>query len=403
MWDGLVIGGGLAGLTAGIRALERGKKILIVSEGVGSLAFAGGVLDFGRVRELRRLEKHPYAYVGEAAQRAFSYFLQHNPAYTGTWGRQGSVLTPLGTLRETEILPRRLDASPLFKANRIVVAVPEGLKDFFPEIVKANLQKQFPSGSVRLKRLSVQEFADWRAAGKSIPGTVYAEFWGTERGKTALKRYIGEIAGEIAGKTAGEADSEAIVFPGLPAIGCPELEEVLGETSLPVVGMTSFPPSAIGLALYDSLTRKVKALGGELLNGVGVDRVEVESTWARRAIIRSKGKETALRAEAFVLATGGFLGRGLIATPAEVKETVFGLPLYVPPVRGGSSFLGEQPYARTGVEVDDRLRPRDPATGEVLLENVFVAGRILAHWDPWLEHCGGGVSLSSGLLAGELL
>ncbi len=397
MWDGLVIGGGIAGLMAGIRAQERGKRVLIVSEGTGSLAFASGGLDFGTVEQLRKIERHPYALLGETVEEAFAYFLQCCPSYHGAWGRTGMALTPLGTLRAADLLPEGLDASPLTHANRIVLVVPEGLKDFFPEVVKANLQKQFISSNIQLKRIRLKEFADWQAIGKPIPDTVYAKFWCSEQGRETLKNLIGEITRKMV------SDSETLVFPGLHAAACPEVEKILAQAPLPVVEMTSFPPSAAGQALYDRLRGRFKALGGELLIGSGVERVEVESGQARRAIVKSKGKEISFTAKVFVLATGGFFGRGSVASSTEVRETVLGLPLYVPPEWSESRFLGEQPYAYTGVEVDHSLHPCDPVTGKVLLENVFVVGRMLAHWDPWVGHCGGGVSLSSGFLAGGLL
>ena len=82
---------------------------------------------------------------------------------------------------------------------------------------------------------------------------------------------------------------------------------------------------------------------------------------------------------------------------------VCGLPLFVPAEWSRRSFLGEQPYAHTGIEVDAGLHPCEPGTGTVLLDNVLVAGRSLAHWDPWTQQCGGGVSLASGYRAGDLL
>lgn len=397
MWDGLVIGGGLAGIIAGIRALERGKKVMIVSEGTGSLVFSSGVLDFGKVEQLIKEENHPYALWGEAIEEAFSYFLQCCPSYQGAWGRTQTVLTPLGTPRAADLLPRGLDASPLFHVNRIVLVAPEGLKDFFPEVVKANLQKEFNSSTIELKQLRISKLADWQAVGKAIPDTVYTKFWCSEKGRDSLRNWIGEMTQEMA------SESGAVIFPGLHAAACPQVEEILTRIPWPVVEMTSFPPSAAGQALYHSLRERFKILGGELLPGSRVERVEAESGQARRAIVKSKGKEISFTAKKFVLATGGILGRGIAASPGRVRETVLELPLHVPQEWSGSRFLAEQPYAHTGVEVDHSLRPCDPVTGEALLENVLVVGRMLAHWDPWVGHCGGGVSLTSGFLAGGLL
>ena len=394
MWDGLVIGGGLAGFIAGIRALERGKKIMIVSEGIGSLAFASGVLDFGRVEQLQQAENHPYALWGEAVQEAFAYFLASYPSYRGLWGRSQKVLTPLGTSRATDLLVRGLDASPLDAVDRIILVVPAGLKDFFPEVVKANLQKEFGFSTIELKQVRPSGLAAWQTVGKSIPDTAYAKFWCSEMGREFLRAWVAELRRDL-----GSA-SGAVIFPGLHVAACPQVEEIMEQIPWPVVEMTSFPPSALGHALYYSFRERFKNLGGELLLNSRVERVEAEAGLAQRAIVKSKGKEISFSAKKFILATGGILGRGLVAGQGGVRETVFGLPLHVPREWSGSRFLGKQPYAYAGVVTDRRLRPVDPVTGETLLENVLVVGRMLAHWDPWVERCGGGVSLTSGFLAG---
>ena len=92
---------------------------------------------------------------------------------------------------------------------------------------------------------------------------------------------------------------------------------------------------------------------------------------------------------------------GIVAGDRTVRETVFGLPLFIPPAWTTDHFSDAQPYAQTGVEVDEQLRPLDPASGQVERENVRVIGRMLAHWDPWTERCGGGVSITSGYWAAE--
>ena len=66
-------------------------------------------------------------------------------------------------------------------------------------------------------------------------------------------------------------------------------------------------------------------------------------------------------------------------------------------------FFAPQPFAQIGVETDEFMRPLDPACGQVVWDNVHVVGRMLAHWDPWTQRCGGGVSVTSGYAAAELI
>jgi len=137
--------------------------------------------------------------------------------------------------------------------------------------------------------------------------------------------------------------------------------------------------------------------------GTGVKQVEMQGRLCHKVIVSSKRRDTEFCARSFVLATGGIFGGGIEVTPDSSRETVFGLPLFVPSEWTRAEFLGEQPYARMGIEVDSELRPIESRSRDVVLENVRVVGRMLAHWDPWVEYCGGGVSLASGWLAGEKL
>lgn len=405
MWDGIIVGGGLAGLVAGIRASESGKRVLIISEGVGSLTYSSGVLDFGEIKRLARQEKHPYALLGESTVRAGAEFFQSRfPDYVGKWGELQEVLTPLGYPRKAGLVPRRFASEILRDARQIVLIAPEGMKDFYPEVCKANLERAYPQGNVELYPIRVERFNTWYQGGKSVTGMDYARFWQTDLGidlKNLLKGLVAQIT--CASRQGGESLESVVVFPGLVSEFSSLPETILAEAPFPVVEMTTFPPSASGQILYEALKRMFKDLGGELLVGTGVKKVELRGRLCQSVIVSSKGRDSSFSARSFVLATGGIFGGGVKVTPSNQQETVFGLPLFVPSDWTHPEFLGEQPYARMGVEVNRELRPVDPQSQEVILENVHVVGRMLAHYDPWVEHCGGGVSLASGWSAGDMI
>ncbi|AFQ46308.1 anaerobic glycerol-3-phosphate dehydrogenase subunit GlpB [Desulfosporosinus meridiei] len=395
MWDGIIIGGGLAGLLAGIRAAERGKKVLIVSEGVGSLTYSSGVIDLGDVERLMNQKSHPYALLGEKVVRsAAEYFQTLFPDYSGNWREPQFVLTPLGTPRKAGLIPRGLNTQALTETHKIILMALEGMKDFFPEVARSNLLKAYPQAEVVLHPFRVEGFEAWYTLGKSITGMDCGKYWRTASGIETLK-------GVWKSLDSFEPDKAVVIFPGLTSVFSQLLREVQFNLPFSVIEMTAFPPSAGGHYLYRGLVEKFKALGGELLVGSGVKKVELKGKQCHKIIVNSKGKDSEFSARVFVLATGGIFGGGIEVTLEAAKEMVFGLPPFVPSGWTNSEFLGEQPYARMGVETDNQLRPIDFASKEVLLENVRVIGRMLAHWDPWVEHCGGGVSLASGWFAGE--
>lgn len=404
MWDGIIVGGGLAGLLAGIRAAERGRQVLIVSEGVGSLTYSSGVIDFGDVGRLVRQEDHPYALLGETVVRTGAdYFRALFPDYQGQWGEDQHVLTPLGSPRKAGLIPGGLNAQVLQDGRIIVLMAPEGMKDFFPEVTQANLEKAYPQCVVKLYPFRLEAFEPWHTLGKSITGMDYTKYWRSASGTGALKDVLDSLIQELdeEGIDSIERKKAVVIFPGLAAAFSNSLKEGLINLPFPVVEMTAFPPSASGHNLYNALKERFKDLGGELMVGAGVRQVELQGKRCHKIIVRSKGKDTEFSARSFVLATGGVFGGGIEVNPELAKEMVFGFPLFVPAEWTNSEFLGAQPYARMGIKADHELRPINSITKEVLLENVRVIGRMLAHWDPWVEHCGGGVSLASGWFAGE--
>ncbi|WP_434511876.1 FAD-binding protein [Desulfitobacterium sp. AusDCA] len=401
MWDGIIIGSGLSGLIAGIRAVDNGKRVLMISEGISSLGSAAGVFNFGDLAQLQGKLKHPYSLFDKMTIRqGFDYFLNLCPQYIGEWGRTNTVLTPLGTERKAELVPRRFRADLLESAKRLILIAPQGLKDFFPEVIKGNLQKNFPYGEVLIKPIQVDKFKPWYELGKSILGNNYAKFWCTEDGVASLQKIFQEISDNIDKGAGQSAEETVVIFPSIAAEFYKPLEDMFVQAPFSVIELMAFPPSTMGLTLYDALKRKFQSMGGEMLRNSRVSRCELEQGECRSVVVNSRGKEVSFAAKTFVIASGGILGGGIQGTPQGVREMVADLPLFIPQTLTGAEFLDHQPYALIGAEVNSELRPIDPATGAVLFNNVMVVGRMLGHWDPWQDGCGGGVSITSGYFAG---
>lgn len=406
MWDAIIIGGGLAGLIAGIRAQERGKAVLLISEGVGSLVYSAGAWDIGDIRKLQNQSGHPYSWLGERRIRdGFDYFLRLYPEYDGEWGVQRTVLTPFGDLRNADICAPELQADCLNYTDRIVLVVPHNLKDFFPELVCENLRKQFPGNEVITYKFKPPEFEDH--AGRSITEVDYARFWTTDRGHRELARILAELSADLPVNPSqsgpGTHHRMAVIIPGLAAEFDQGLTRIIKNSPFPVLQMTAFPPAAGGKNLQESLVGKFKQAGGEFLSGSSVVGAILQDGHCAEVFVQSKGRQSSFQAQTYVLAGGGILGGAIEVTPQGARERVFDLPLFVPGQWSTAEFLAEQPYARIGIEVDQFLRPLDPERGGIVVNNIMVAGRMLAHWDPWVDKCGAGVSLATGYRAGQLI
>ena len=110
-----------------------------------------------------------------------------------------------------------------------------------------------------------------------------------------------------------------------------------------------------------------------------------------------------IEADAAVLATGRFLGKGLAADYSTIREVLFDLPVHQPENRRqwhSRDFFdrnGHQVNA-AGVETDDLFRPID-SDGNPVVKNLYAAGSVLAHNDWKRMKSGAGVSIASAYAA----
>jgi len=412
MWDAVVVGGGLAGWIAGIRATQRGKKVLLVTEGVGTLFYFSGIFDYGDVEGLSSLPKHPYSlFKAQVIAQGKRFIQEICPEYVMKDLPQ-SALTVLGTVRQGDLMPRSMVLPDRQEQGKFVLLVPDGLKDFFPEIVVDNLAREFPGRQVSVKRIQVEALAEWTRVGKSVTSIDYASVWRSEEGQRALAREIDQIKSEH--QTVGGSPSKTVVvLPSLVReyIDSSRSKPCKNEFSLPVLEMSSFVPSPHGRYFAEYLKHLFTDLGGELMIGARAVGIKGDSgsdsqpKACQELVVDSMGKSSNLKGKKFILATGGLLGGGIRVGIARktIREGVFELPLFVPEKWSEPQFLAPQPFAQLGVETDELLRPLNPAGGQVVWDNVHVVGRMLAHWDPWTQRCGGGVSVTSGYAAAELI
>ncbi|MDN5793457.1 MAG: hypothetical protein L0H22_10420, partial [Brevibacterium aurantiacum] len=118
--------------------------------------------------------------------------------------------------------------------------------------------------------------------------------------------------------------------------------------------------------------------------------------------IASAGREREYTARDFIYAPGGFESGALaLDSHMSVSEPALGLPL-----RGADAELiseqywdGNQPLFRVGVTVNEAMQVTDPGSGDVLYENLYCAGGIIAGSTRWAEKSGEGIALGSAVRA----
>lgn len=134
---------------------------------------------------------------------------------------------------------------------------------------------------------------------------------------------------------------------------------------------------AAGLNFEKTSREEYISLGGVVFKG---DKA-LGGVWEGRTLKSLKTKNlgrTVLAADYFVLATGKFFSRGLVATMDTVYEPVFGADVDFDPDRGNwidRDFFAPQPFEKFGVKTDCKGRLM---IGGEISENLYAAGEILA-------------------------
>ena len=133
----------------------------------------------------------------------------------------------------------------------------------------------------------------------------------------------------------------------------------------------------LGRSINEVEVHPYERLGGTLLIGDSVTEGVFENDRLQAVHTANLGGYP-LEAERFVIATGKFLGRGLVSDMDGIYEPLFGLDVDYDPDRShwfAGPFDAEQPFLRFGVRADAQSRP---SIAGRTVENLYACGEILA-------------------------
>ena len=403
-YDVVVIGAGVAGLTAATRLAESGARVCVLAKGIGSTHLAPGTVDVlsydpERVQEpalalpefVARHPEHPYGLIGvERIAPALDWFkakieagLQPSYRYVGDLSRNHLLATAVGAVRPSTLVPETFAPGDMGdRAPVCVVGVPV-LRDFHASLCAANLQR------AGIEARGIQLDVD--------VGRAEANSLGLAR-RFDDPAFRAAFAARLVSLLRGE---ERVGLPAILGYRDPhgawsELQERLGH---PVFEIPTLPPSAPGMRVYNALYAGLRAAGGRIVLGAEVVAGEREGERVTGVRSHASGHDHLYRAGWFVLAAGGFTSGALtLGSDWRARETVLGLNLTGVPGPGEPRFDGdyfaEQPMSRAGVAVGSSL----VAEGT---ENVLVVGASLPGAEPWREGSGDGIALTSGHFAAE--
>ncbi len=376
--------------------------------------------------------QHPYALAGlEALHGGIAALREVGAAaglrYVGDLSANFCLPTALGAVAEAALVPESFAAGDLRQPDPMLIAGPAGWRDFYPRLCAENLARQ--GYAARGGYFDLPEMAS------------LSQFDATPVGLAHLFERA-DVRERVAAQLKPRLDGAARV--GFPAVlgmnhaaeAWADLRDRLG---VPVFEIPTLPPSVPGMRLYNAFKAALVKAGVPILLDMTATKGLLEHAnldsqsgieasaglsgqWQQPAeastpdnalgrynraagvVVPDVVRDRTYRADTYILATGGLYGGGITSDyRGALREAVFGLPLHVPgDVESwfDPNFLTDasHPIHGAGVRVNSHMQPVDE-TGAIVLDNVRVAGRLLAHCNPVAEGSTEGVWLATAYRA----
>lgn len=418
-FDVAIIGGGVAGYTAGLRCLEAGLKTVLVSQGQSAMHFSSGSIDLlgqtpdhqtvqfplAEIAQLgQRFPLHPYAKLGVAkVENALNWYQDKLaqlglPLYKQEDNSNHFRITPMGTLKATWLsqpFVHQVTAQPKSVAfKKIMMVSIEGFRDFQPQIAVDNLMKNpmFKHASVSSLNVSINAFKTMQRNPHELRSIDLSRVLKEESELNAFADQLMAHAGR----------DDLVVLPSIlgNGDGLILMDKLKARTGLNFHEVPTMPPSLLGIRVEETMSQAFIRLGGTLLKGDHALGGEINETenGTELAVLNTRNlSDLPLKANHYILASGSFFSKGLIAEHKQITEPIFGLDICQTGLREtwrDHDFFttNRHLFMSFGVETDNTFRP---SLAGKTITNVYCAGAILAHYNPVIEGCGSGVAIST--------
>ncbi|MBS4635685.1 MULTISPECIES: glycerol-3-phosphate dehydrogenase subunit GlpB [Aeromonas] len=420
-FDSIVIGGGMAGLSAALRLAEAGQKTLLMASGQSALHFSSGSVDLleseGDPRAalpafMAAHPDHPYSKVGMQNIEGSLADLQRHCAEEGLplmrQEHNHHRLTPIGTLKSTWLSPDTCACATDAPApDAILLATLEGFRDFHPALAAANLatHARFAHSRILTGEIRLPQLAQFSRNPHEFRSADIARLF--DKQGPGQQDLLADLAREISRMVqgCGVPGCRHIVLPACLSLGLvgPRLNELERRTGCTIKEVATMPPSLIGMRMQEALKRRFMALGGTFLTSERVLGARYDGDKVI-GVHSQHGEDQLFEADHFVLASGSFFSRGLESRLGGIREPIFDadvLSLAERDAWAGRRLFDHHPFMGFGVKTDERLRV---LRGGRPLTNLYGAGSVLAHYDPIKEGSGSGVAVATGWqAAGHIL
>ena len=407
-FDTIIIGGGLAGLVAGIKLTSEGQKCAIISSGQSALHFFSGSFDLlgyngtneidNPIEAIAGLDaKHPYAKLGAStvaalANEAKDFFASMGVRLNGDASTNHYRISPTGELRKTWLTLDKhfaCDSLESLSLGKTLILNIDGFLDFHPHFLSDGLKRQ--GVDCHVASVTIDELQRLRTSPTEMRSANIAKVLHKD---DAIVRLTEKIAEKSQG-------FDTVILPSVFGIYDSLMENYLVERLKCNVKLVStFPPSAPGIRLQMALKQRFQNLGGVYMLGDMVTNGHFEGN-RLMDIHTANHKDIPFEADNFIIATGSFFSHGLQAHLNSICEPIFNLDVTASGERQqwfDQNVFETQPYMSFGVVTDSDLHPQIEGQS---VENLYAVGSLLESANCLKEASGAGVSILTALNAAQ--
>ena len=404
--DTVIMGGGLSALTCGITLAKHGKRVAIVASGQSTLLFNGGSMELlgsidgqevtAPLEAIATLpDSHPYRKIGteRIASLASEAKQLLDDAGINMEGRPDANhwrITPMGVAKPAWLTlsdHMRIDDLSHLPAKRVALMAIRGYLDQPNSMLAQGLRSL--GMEVKVVEFTTSDITSLRRSPSEMRATSLAKHL---MSNSALQRVAEQI-------NALATEADLVLLPSvLGQNDDNDFQALQSMVNKPLRLVATLPPAVAGMRMQAQLRHYFRMLGGTYLMG----DTAVSGTFDRdrlTAVTTAKLGDMPLKADHFVLATGSFVSRGLMADYERVYEPVLGVDVDADADREcwtRFGVLNAQAYTQYGVATDNSLRcliEGKPIT------NLRAIGSVLSGHDAIKMGDGTGVSMLTALAA----
>ncbi len=411
-FDTIIIGGGLAGLACGIRLQKAGKRCAVISAGQSAMHFSSGTFDLlGRMPDgtdvdspleaLKGLNmNHPYSIIGEEKVRKYaveaSEFLAGCGVMTsGSAEKNSWRVTPTGERKPAWLTLSdftSLQSKDEKIGDKALIVNILGYLDFNTGFLADSFEKQ--GTACRVVSIKLEEMERLRKNPSEMRATNIARVMDRDG---IWEKAAAQVQGMI-------EDEDVVILPAVFGLKDGSVIEMMRNAiGVRTMFIATMPPSVPGIRTQMALKAEFEKAGGRFFLGDTVTEAEFDDEGNVSCIYTSNFGEIRMQADNFVLATGSFFSKGMIATPDKIYEPVFGIDLTYDEKRGDwfdKNFWNRQNYISYGASVNKSL---NAAIDGKVVWNLYAIGSLLGGCNALYEGCGGGIALISALAAADAI